>query len=269
MQKVLSLAFFILISLTGFAQSKNNQFDSQGRKQGLWEKRLPNGNLIYQGTFKNDKPVGEFKRYHANGIIKAKLIYTEGSDTIAAELFDSKGKLMAKGHYIGHTKDGHWKYYKQGQLISEENYDQGVKNGVSKTYYPTGELFEETHWKNNQKSGIYRAFFKTGKPYMECQMTDGKRNGTCKVYYENGQLELDGYYWMGLRDSNWIYTKDNGEYAYTLTYNKGSLQNPEVRDSVQALQMNDLEKKKGTLVDPEKFMEDPFQYMQKNKMIRR
>lgn len=263
------MAFFILIVFAGYAQNETNQLDSQGRKQGFWEKRLPNGKLIYQGNFKDDKPIGELKRYHTNGVIKAKLFYTEGSETVTAELYDMKGQLMAKGNYIGQEKEGNWKYYKQGQLISEETYDHGVKDGVSKTYYPSGELFEETHWKNNQKSGLYKAYFKTGKPYMECQMADGKRDGTCKVYFDNGQLELDGFYKQGLRDGQWKYYKQNGDFSYTLEYDLGSLLNPEVRDSIQQIQLEEIEKNKGNIIDPEKFMEDPFQYMMKNNMIRR
>ena len=269
MSRFLSLVFFILIFQTGYTQSENNQLDDKGQKQGFWQKRLPNGNLQYEGYFKNDQPIGEFKRYHTNGLLKAKLIYKESNDTIAAELFDMRGRPMALGHYIGQEKDGHWQYFKDGQLISEEDYEHGIKNGLSKTYYPSGELFEESHWTNNQKAGIYKAYFKTGKPYMECQMTEGKRDGTCQVYFDNGAMELDGFYKQGLRDGEWKYYQSNGDFAYSLHYDLGMLLNPEVRDSVQQIQLNQMEKNKSNIVDPEKFMNDPMQYMMKNNMMRR
>ena len=40
-----------------------NITDQTGKKQGLWIKKYPNGNIQYEGIFKNDHPVGEFKRY--------------------------------------------------------------------------------------------------------------------------------------------------------------------------------------------------------------
>ena len=262
------LLIFLCLFCTqaAFAQTGINEIDASGKKQGMWQKKQDSGRLLYEGTFKDDHPVGEFKRYHTNGLLKARLFYTEGSDSAAAELFDLRGKLMAKGNYLGQEKEGMWQYFQKAQLVSEENFVHGVKTGISKTYYETGELFEETTWENNQKSGIYRAYFKTGKPYLECQMVDGKRDGTCHVFYENGNLELDAFYEKGLRQREWKYNHQNGDFSYALIYDLGLLLNPQVLDSIQQIQFNELEKNKSKLVDPEKFMNDPAQYMMKNNM---
>jgi antitoxin component YwqK of YwqJK toxin-antitoxin module len=258
------MIFFAAALMAGYAQTAHNQVDNDGRKQGFWQKQQPNGNLLYEGYFKNDQPVGEFKRYHPNGLIKAKLFYTEGSDTSDAELFDPQGKLMAKGKYLGQLKIGEWRYFQNGQLVSEEAFENNLKHGVSKTYYPTGELFEETSWKYNLQDGMYRAYFKNGKPYLECRMFNGKRDGSCQVYYENGGLELDAFYKKGLRDGEWKYYHLNGDFSYTLIYDLGLLLNPEVLDSIQQVRFNEMEKSKGKLADPEKFMDNPMQYMMRN-----
>lgn len=260
---------FVLILQTGFAQTDINQTDATGQKQGLWIKKLPNGNKIYEGFFKDDKPVGEFKRYHTNGLLKAHLVYPEDSDTIDAELYDLRGKLMGRGQYIGKLKVGSWQYFQKGQLVSEESFENNLKHGISKTYYPTGELFEETNWKYNLKDGIYRAYFTNGTPYMECMMRNGKRDGTCKVYYQNGKLELDALYEKGLRNGEWVYSNPDGGYSHTLVYDMGILLNPQVLDSIQQIQFKQLEENRKDLVDPEKFMTDPAQYMIKNNILPR
>ncbi|TDO03205.1 toxin-antitoxin system YwqK family antitoxin [Sunxiuqinia elliptica] len=269
MMKQFLLILLLLSTSIGWAQNQLNQTDSQGQKQGLWIKKSSTGKKIYEGYFKDDRPIGEFKRYHSSGILKARLHYQEASDTIAAELFDSLGKLIAKGNYLSQLKIGEWSYFKKGQLVASEQFQNNQKHGLSKTYYPTGELFEEINWKYNQKNGIYRAFFKNGKPYLECQMVNDQRDGVCKVYHENGQLELDALYKRGLRNGDWRYYHANGDYSHTLIYNMGELINQQVLDSIQNIQFKAIEQNKNKLVDPESFMNDPVQYMQKNNMLRR
>ncbi|WP_157624819.1 toxin-antitoxin system YwqK family antitoxin [Sunxiuqinia dokdonensis] len=266
MIRILSTILLGLILYMGQAQNAINRLDSNGQKQGFWQKKQTNGNLAYEGTFLNDQPLGEFKRYHANGLLKARLFYPEDSDTISAELFDIRGKLMAKGNYVGEKKQGLWQYFQNGQLISEEVFENNQKHGTSKTYYPTGELFEKTDWKNDLQTGIYRAYFKNGKPYLECRMEGGKRDGACQVYYENGQLELDAMYVQGLRNGDWNYYHPDGTFSHTLTYDLGLLLNPQVLDSIQQIQFNELEKNRSKLIDPEKFMDDPGRYMMENRI---
>ena len=266
MYRLLAAALLMMALLTGHAQTIHNQVDENSHKQGFWQKQLPGGILQYEGYFKDDRPVGEFKRYHPNGLLKARLFYKEGSDSVAAELFDLQGKLMAKGNYLGQEKEGRWQYFQKAQLVSEENFMHGVKSGISKTYYETGELFEEIAWESNQKSGWYRVYFKTGKPSLECRMVDGKRDGTCQVFYENGNLELDAFYEKGLRQGEWRYNHQNGEFSHNLVYNRGLLLNPEVADSIQQIRFKELERNRGKLIDPEKFMANPMQYMIKNNM---
>ncbi|MGQ7870516.1 toxin-antitoxin system YwqK family antitoxin [Sunxiuqinia sp. sy24] len=269
MIRYLFLFLLVLTLHTTHAQEQLNQIDQAGQKQGFWQKKQANGNLAYEGNFVNDKPVGVWKRYHSNGLLKARLSYKENSDTIQAELFDTRGKLMAQGRYLNQLKTGQWLYFQKGTLVSEEHFESNLKQGLSKTYYPSGELFEETNWKDDEKNGIYRAYFKNGKPYMECMMKQGTRDGACQIYFENGQLELDALYVKGLRHGQWNYSNPDGSFSHSLHYDLGTLTNPRVLDSIQHMQFKELEENKKELIDPEKFMNDPMQYMIKNKMLRR
>ena len=49
----------------------------------------------------------------------------------------------------------------------------------------------------------------------------------------------------------------------------GILLNSEVADSVQQISLKKMEDNKGKIIDPEKFMQDPSEYMMKNNMIGR
>ena len=262
------LLFSFLISFSQEDQKYNN-FNDKGQKQGIWKKYQDNGKLLYEGTFLNDRPVGMFKRYHENGVVKAILKYDVYSDSADAQLFDTRSRLIAKGKYFGKLKIGSWQYFKAGKLVSEENFVNGKKDGISKTYYPDGRLFEEIEWKLGLKNGIYRAYFKSGKPYMECKMVNNLRDGFCLIYYPNNELELEAFYVKNLRHNQWKYFNENGVLSHTLEYDMGILLNPEVADSVQQISLKQMDENKGKIIDPEKFMKDPSEYMMKNNMIGR
>ena len=97
-------------------------------------------------------------------------------------------------------------------------------------------------------------------------MSYNQRNGLCLVHSQNGKLEMEAYYKNNLRHNEWKFYNAMGEFRYALNYNEGELLNPEVRDSIANLKMQNFEKGKGTITDPEKFMDDPSEYMQKMKI---
>ena len=257
----LIICFFLLLSGGIIAQNTVNQVDTQGRKQGFWTKKDAGGKLLYQATFKDDKPVGEMKRFHPNGKIKAVLNFIEGSELSDVQLFDEGGHLIAQGKYMGQKKTGEWKYFLDTKIVSVENYLNGQKNGVSKRSYKTGELLEGSNWKDDLLDGVYRAYFHDGKVYLECKYSLGKRNGPFKTFYSDGTHELDGSYSSDVRDKDWNYFDKSGKLSYTLKFAMGKLLNPAVQDSINASQVDIYKKKENNIPDPEKYRQDPEEYM--------
>ena len=260
----LILLLFILMPFISFAQI--NQTDANGLRQGLWKKRQPNGRLMYVGHFKDGKPVGEWKRFHAGGQVKAIITYKENSDTAFTQLFDKYKNKIAEGNFVSRKKEGNWIYFLKGRKISEEQFFGGLKNGVAKQFYETGELLERVEWKNGKKEGKYETFYKNGSPYLQCKMHNDLRHGLCLIYYKNRKLQLEANYKNGLRHGEWKFYDDKGNLQYRLNYNNGKILNPEVRDSIAAIKMQNLEKNRGTFTDPEKYLEDPSEYMRKTKI---
>jgi len=258
--------FFLILLFPLALAAQVNQTDANGLRQGHWEKRQDNGRLLYEGTFKDGKPVGEWKRYHPGGQVKAVIEYH--GDTAQTQLFDEWRKKVAEGAYVNEKKEGRWMIYNNDRLVADETYSKGEKNGPAHRYYDTGEVMEETHWLNGKQNGDYQVFFKNGDPYLQCKMANDMRNGLFLVYFENGRQEMVASYKNHLRDGEWKYYTKEGELRYTLYYNEGKILNPQVRDSVDNLQMQQLEKDKSAIPDPEKFMEDPSEYMLKSKMQR-
>ncbi len=257
---------FICLFLPVFAFSQVNQTDVNGLKQGLWQKKQDNGRLIYEGQFKDDKPVGEWKRYHPGGQLKALIEYK--GDTAFTQLFDVWRKKVAEGNFVNQKKEGVWKIYKENRVVADEEYRLGLKNGVSHRYYETGEVMEEKYWINNKEEGNYQVFYKNGQPYMQCKMKLGMRDGLFLTHFDNDRTEMEGGYKNNLRHGEWKYFDREGTHLYSLFYDNGQLLNPWVQDSIGSLEMQNLEKNKGSILDPEKFMEDPSEYMIKNKIFK-
>ena len=61
--RVITICLLTFIPTLATAQGDQtiNRTDRDGKKQGHWIKKYPNGHVMYDGYFKNDKPIGEFK----------------------------------------------------------------------------------------------------------------------------------------------------------------------------------------------------------------
>jgi antitoxin component YwqK of YwqJK toxin-antitoxin module len=253
----------LILFIPLFTFSQINQTDANGLRQGFWQKQQPNGRLMYEGNFKDGKPVGEWKRYHPGGQVKAIIKYHTDSDSAFTQLFDEWGKKVAEGNYLKEKKAGLWVYFSEGRKVSDEHFVNGEKQGKSHRYYKSGEVWEETDWIGGKQEGSYRVFFQSGEPFFQCKMSNNQRNGLCLTYFQNGRVELEANYKNGLRHGEWKYFDDQGKYLYSLFYNEGEILNPDVRDSISNLQIKMMEVRKDSVPDPEKYMQDPSEYMLK------
>jgi len=259
--KLIGILFFLPLAMVVFGQEKQNYVDAGGLKQGRWEKQFPTGKPMYQGNFLNNKPVGEWKRYHETGVLKALIAYKEGSDSASASLYDVTGKLIARGNYLDEAKAGLWVLFNNGRKVAEENYSGGQKNGIVRNYYQTGELFEETEWQQGQRHGKSRFFFREGNPYLEMMHNSGERNGYCISYFPSGAMEMEALFKDDLKEGEWKHFDEKGSLLYTLKYSRGILLNPHVLDSLESARFSEMEGQRGKIPDPEDFLENPSEYM--------
>ena len=122
-------------------------------RQGEWESRYDygNGELVRNGTYKDDKEDGEFE-----------------------DRFN--GKLYSKGSYKNGTEEGVWEYYNPstGLLSEKGSYKNGEKDGIWDTYFDKDKIDTSYTYKN----GLYHG------EYMIRLPTGGFEFGV----YENGKL---------------------------------------------------------------------------------
>lgn len=201
---------FLLITIIAKAQQEINITDSNGFKQGFWQKKDLNGTLIYSGNFNNNVPEGDFIYYDSLGKVKAKTIFTDNGEKAYTKFF-RKGMMVSEGLYVNEKKTGLWKYYNNDTiLISEENYENGIPNGKWRTFYSNGALLEEIIYVDGVKNGPWLQYFYDGPIKTKATYINGKLEGLATFYHPNGLIFISGPYKNNLKDGVWMHLNDKG-----------------------------------------------------------
>ena len=203
----------LLLAITSAMAQDFNQTDSKGRRQGAWRDFYPNGQLRYEGQFKNDKCKGTFKYYDEQGNLKATNEFDKSGEKALNKTYAPNGKMIATGYYQNQKKEGEWKYYNDAsQLILVEDNKEGKVHGWSKLYNPNnGVLAEETQYVEGQPEGQCRKYSDTGTLLMECQYHNGMLDGPTKTYYPSTALKEEGQYAKGEKVGLWKTYNEDGD----------------------------------------------------------
>jgi antitoxin component YwqK of YwqJK toxin-antitoxin module len=195
--------------------------DDNGQKQGEWKEFYETGKLRADGKYINSKPTGKWRYYFENGKVEITGSYTK------------KGQ-----------KDGEWIwYYVNGNILSIENYSDGLLDGETFTLTVEGDTLEHGLYVDGEEDGKW--MYVNDSVLIEGTYNMGKKEGAWKTYYSNGKLkryepyhddELDGksvFYWEnsvkkaeytyinGLLNGNAYQYDIDGNVLFTTTYRMG------------------------------------------------
>ena len=253
--RVLLSAVLILSSLTLKSQETLNHTDEKGLRQGRWVKRFENGNLLYEGTFKDGKPVGEFKRYYNSGQVISILTHSEVSDTVDAIFYYPGGFLAASGRYHNQNKIGEWKFYSEDKseaVICVETYENNNKIGISKKYHLNGNIAEEITYVGNIKHGPWKQYYTTGITCIRSTYINGKLNGKFETFHTTGTREITGNYKNDVRTGDWQFYAEDGPLRKTIRYINGIPENNAELIRAETEYLDKLEREGGKIKDPQK-----------------
>ena len=239
--------------LNGQADTSLNKTDTEGRRQGHWTGRYPNGNVLYKGFFRDDYPEGELKRYYENQVINSVMIFSGKGREAEATIYYPDGSIAASGKYVDRMKEGKWKFYSSsvpGYLINEEEYSENKKNGLSLKFYSDSSLAEKAIYKNDKKEGEWIQYYANGRIFMKSNHSDGMLNGKFEVWYENGKPEISGEYKNNLREGRWTIYNEDGTIRYEMNYTLGMTKDRQM-DIDAAEIIDNMEKNRGKITDPQ------------------
>ena len=250
------VVYFMLLPAILICQPETglNKTDPSGKKQGQWIKRAPDNTVIYEGFFKDNYPVGEFKRYYDDGTLRSVLNYSDNGNTADARIYHQNGYLAATGRYINRKKEGLWQFYSEitnGYRVSEEMYSGNIRHGISVKLYPDGTIAEKINYVNDTAQGEWVKHYANGNICLKSNLLDGKINGKFEAWFENGNLQFSGEYVNDKREGTWYVYEKDGTLKYKMEYSKGFTSDRRM-DLDSSDYLDSLEQNKGKIPDPEK-----------------
>jgi len=234
-----------------FGQTKN-QSDAAGRKQGYWEATDSNGRLVYAGYFKDDRPVGEMKRYFPTGGVRVIMNYDNTGTNVRARFFAQNGELAAQGNYIGAQRDSVWLYYSNytKTLSHRVEYTAGKQNGKAQSFYPDGSVAEETIWKDGLKEGPSKQYFNSGQVKTTANYFNNKLEGAFTGFFPAGMKEIEGAYRQGAPDGEWKRYDEKGVLISTVKYAGGIITNLDELEAAQQEFFKKVAEQEGRIPEP-------------------
>jgi len=212
-----------------------------------------NGSITSEGIIKEDGvKEGHWKEYYTEGILKAEGDYKDDRKTGEWKYFYPDGKLEQDGKYTGSGKfTGRWKwFFPSGELMLEEEYLNGIKDGMHIEYDTSGKIVEEGEFVKDLEDGpwfsfsgdwlergTYRDGLRTGKWVSYNLVTkevqkdsvlmfsgnfiEDNPDGKHFYYWDNGKLKEEGLYIMGKKEGDWYLFNYDGTPFLIITYKNG------------------------------------------------
>jgi antitoxin component YwqK of YwqJK toxin-antitoxin module len=252
--KTILIFSFLMLAPSSFSQINDsiNKTDNQGMKQGHWIKKYPDGHIQYNGYFKDNEPIGTFKRYFKNDTLQSVLVFRVAGKEAAAVLYYQNGFIASEGIFINQLKEGKWKFFSQkanGYLVCEEEYKANIRNGYSTKYYSDNTLAERVNYVNDQRNGEWIQYFPDGNICLRANYIMGKLHGDISVFFSNGKPEYSGQYKADTRNGTWKIYNSDGSLKYNIEYREGVAVNSE-KYKKESDFLDTLEKNKGKIIDP-------------------
>lgn len=178
---------------------KNGQVDLSGEEYeidvNIKEDYDEYGNLLFQGSFKNEKPVGTHRWFDDKG------------NVIKSKTYNIYGNLIAEGIVLLNGKeDGDWIYYhNNGKIKAKGTFSKGNKNKKWTYYYDNGNVQQVGNYSNGKYSGNWKWYYKTRELLKEEFYLYGNLDGEVIEYSEIGDIISKGNYIEGYKEGEWTY----------------------------------------------------------------
>ena len=115
------------------------------------------------------------------------------------KLFYPEGSMQSEWIY-GSQKISVTRYYKSGRVESKESFDKElVRNGTSYLFYKNGNIKSEWNFKNGLRDGIQKNFFGDGSLSDETETIKGVQNSFMRIYDRKGKLLKEVYFKDGIQ----------------------------------------------------------------------
>lgn len=199
-----------LVSATKYVDGKKFEKAEELQKLDVRTDYYPDGKVKVVGTYtKEGVPEGVRREYNENGEVEKSYIFRYGK-IIGEGIFTDAGQ-----------KQGNWKeYYDEGNLKSEGNYVDNLKDGYWQYYYSNGNVEERGKYIMGAPDSTWFWYYSDGKLLRKEQFYNGLPDGLLTEYDKEENIITQGDYLEGKKEGLWTYhvgdTKDDVEFVEDL-----------------------------------------------------
>ena len=210
--------YYIGPVLNGLPNGKGKMYYKNGNlfyegdfKQGIKE---GNGKIFYEdgeyydGEFSNDQINGKGKYYYDNGYYEGDLI--NGKRHGKGKYYWENGKIY-EGDWFNNLKEGYGKFIYEDGCYYIGFWFKDNKHGKGKQFYKDGTIQSDIDFVNDKYEGYGRYNYGNGTYYLG-QWHNDLKLGKGKIYYKNGKIKFDGNFINDKMEGYGEYFWENGEY---------------------------------------------------------
>lgn len=205
--KNIFLAFlFLAINLYSFAQDTVSYYYEDGA-------------IKEKGILTDGQKEGCWTYFYPDGTKNATECYQNGILLGQVKNYDFHGNLISLENFVdGMESDSAFYYYSSGQVKRKGVYAQGLYDGEWLTYYENGGLKQKGSYLNGMPHGQWIFYNEEGMLTHEGHYKKAKESGYWKIYSDKGYLELAGEMYNGKRIGVWREYNKRGKVKKTIGY---------------------------------------------------
>jgi uncharacterized protein len=206
----------------------------EGKINGLQKNYYPNSNVASKINFKEGQQYGPFEEKYQDGNIKLKGNYLRGKPQGTIYTYHTKkendaSKPVISKMVVYQSDQEHallTEYSKEGVKTLEMELFNEVPNGSFRTFYADGTLMTTGQFSNGQRTGTWNENYSDGTLHLTQDYFLDNKHGKIEEWYntagsDQAQKKLEGRYYSGEKDSNWVEWYSNGSIASHKNYRNG------------------------------------------------
>jgi antitoxin component YwqK of YwqJK toxin-antitoxin module len=213
------ILFVLFISSSIIYAQDFNQFDINGKRDGIWKKNFEGTNhLRYEGEFDHGKEVGLFKFYKfikKKSVLTATKQFNSNDNSAYVKFLSSRGKIISEGKMVGKKYVDKWIYYHKNSdaVMTTETYNNnGLLQGEKLVFYKDGIVAERANYVNGKLQGESDWYSIKGVVLKAFIYDNDELHGIAKYFNDKAELLAEGHYKRGKKVGVWKYY-ENGELA--------------------------------------------------------
>lgn len=195
-----SVLFFVML-LSCFVAFGQNALDSEGKKTGFWQitgamsgdKTYAADAIVEEGNFERSRKEGLWKKYYPSGQLKSEIVYSKGRASGDFKTFFESGQLEEKGTWKGGKYNGGYEmYYPNGQIRQKKTFNEnGATEGKVEMWYANGQKEIEFNTINGQEDGKATWFYENGDVKKEQNFTGGVMDAPATEFAMKNPVYVD------------------------------------------------------------------------------